>query len=112
MKPPITAMSAPERIGIQMSALDELRVKRGSMEMRVAPFSLARSTHLKLIGWFSAALLPISTMTSAFSRSIRLVVIAPRPKDVPSAGTVEECHMRAWCSRYTTPRLRISLAIM
>ena len=36
----------------------DVRVKRGSTWMTVAPLSLARMTHLKEMGWFSAALLP------------------------------------------------------
>ena len=77
--------------------------------MTVAPFCLARRNHLKEMGWFSAALEPMKTTTSALGMSHSAVVMAPRPNEVPRPGTVEECHIRAWCSRYTTPRARISL---
>jgi hypothetical protein len=50
-----------------MCDLDEERVKRGSMLIRVAPFSsMALVTHLKEMGWFSAALLPTMMMQSLF----------------------------------------------
>ena len=30
----------------------------------------------------------------------------PRPKEFAKLATVEECHIRAWCSTLTTPRVR------
>ncbi len=54
-----------------MSALADVRVKRGSTWMTVAPLSCARSTHLKEMGWFSAALLPMINTQSLFARSFQ-----------------------------------------
>ena len=51
-------MSVPERRGAYSEQRADVRVKRGSTWMTVAPLSLARMTHLKEMGWFSAALLP------------------------------------------------------
>jgi hypothetical protein len=45
--PPRKAMSVPERKAVYMSALDEVRVKRGSTLISVAPFSMASVTYLK-----------------------------------------------------------------
>src|SRR5260370_1142870 len=50
-------------------------------------------------------------ITSACCTSIRLVVIAPRPKLAPSAGTVAEGQRRAAGPRVTGPIARKSLAI-
>jgi len=50
-------------------------------------------------------------ITSACWTSMRLVVIAPRPKVAPRAGTVAEWQRRAEFSRFTSPRPRASLAI-
>ncbi len=47
---------------------------------------------------------PITTMQSAFSRSHRAIVAAPRPKEVPKLGTEEECQILAWFSMLTMPR--------
>jgi hypothetical protein len=44
------------------------------------------------------------TMQSAFARSQRAMVAAPRPKDDPKLGTDEECQILAWFSMLTTPR--------
>ena len=79
------------------------RVNRGSMWINVAPRRCASTTKRNAIGWFSAILEPMFTITSAFSRSQRAMVAAPRPKDVPKLGTEEECQMRAWFSMFTTP---------
>ena len=104
-------MSEPERIGTCLWATAEVRVKRGSTWMRRALFfSTASITHWKPTGWFSAKFDPMMTMTSAFFMSMKWFVIAPRPKEAPRPGTVEECHRRAWCSRKTMPADRASLA--
>ena len=87
-------MFVPERSGTWMSDTALVRVKRGSTWMTLAPRSLAFITHWKPTGWFSAMLL-VHMMTSEFWMSIRLVVIAPRPNEVPKAGTVAECQTRA-----------------
>ena len=47
-------------------------------------------------------------IASAFLTSIQWLVIAPRPKLVPSPGTVGECQILAWCSSQTTPSPRMS----
>jgi len=47
-------------------------------------------------------------MQSECFRSPGKVVAPPRPNDVPRLGTVAECHMRAWFSTWTNPRLVIS----
>jgi hypothetical protein len=60
-------------------------------------------------GWFSAALDPMMKMQSELPMSIQWFVIAPRPKLVAKLATVELCHIRAWCSRYTIPSERASL---
>ena len=97
-------MSDPERIGAWMSASAEVRVKRGSTWITVAPRVFASTTKRKAIGWFSAMLEPMTTMQSAFARSHRDIVAAPRPKVAPKLGTEEECHIRAWFSMLTMPR--------
>ena len=95
-----------------MLAMADVRVKRGSTWIKVAGF-LARvfacSTQRKATGWHSAMLEPMIRMVSEFRKSLAKVVAPPRPNDVPRPGTVELCHIRAWFSRYTTPRPRISL---
>ena len=54
-----------------MLAFEEVRVKRGSTLMRVAPFSCALPTHFMEIGWFSAALDPMIRMQSELRMSIQ-----------------------------------------
>ncbi len=97
-------MSDPERSGAWMSARAEVRVKRGSAWMIVAPRRLASTTKRNAIGWFSAMLEPMITMQSLFSRSHSAMVAAPRPNDVPRLGTDDECQMRAWFSMLSIPR--------
>ena len=104
MMPPRNAMSVPERIGAWMLASAEVRVKRGSTWITVAPRCCASVTKRKATGWFSAMLEPMTVMTSAFARSHSAMVAAPRPKVVPRLGTEEECQMRAWFSMLTMPR--------
>ena len=69
--PPMKAISVPDLNGAYTSALEEVRVKRGSQLMSLAPLLIASVTHLKDIGWFSAALDPIIMMRSEFRRSIQ-----------------------------------------
>jgi hypothetical protein len=80
-----------------MSALAEVRVKRGPRLMSVALFH-GLGDPLKEMGWFSAALDPIMKMQSECLMSIQWLVIAPRPNDSARAATVALCQMRAWCS--------------
>jgi hypothetical protein len=49
---------------------------------------------------------PMTMMQSEFLMSIQWLVIAPLPNDSARAATVAECHIRAQCSRYTSPRAR------
>ena len=79
-----------------MSHIAEVRVKRGSTWMSVAPFLLAIIGCRKPTGWFSAMLEPSMRMQSAFCRSWRLEVAPPLPYVMPRPGTVELCHIRAW----------------
>ena len=88
-------MSDPGRIVAWISAIALVRVKRGSIWMNVAPRRCASTTKRNAIGWFSAMLDPMFTITSAFSRSHSAIVAAPRPKEVPKLGTEEECQIRA-----------------
>ena len=72
--------------------------------------ALARLHHpLEADRMASAMFEPMIRMQSAFCRSCWKVVVAPpRPNEVPRPGTVEECHMRAWFSTWTTPSAVIS----
>ncbi len=96
-------MSEPARIGTCRSATADVRVKRGSTWMIVAPRRFASMTHWKPTGWASAMFEPSIRMQSAFCRSWRKVVAPPRPNEVPRPGTVEECQMRAWFSIWIAP---------
>ncbi len=96
-------MSLPERNGAWMSASAEVRVKRGSAWMTVAPRRCASTTKRNAMGWFSAMLEPITSTQSALARSHNAMVAAPRPKVVPKLGTDEECQIRAWFSMLTIP---------
>ncbi len=73
--------------------------------MMVAPRSFACMTKRYVIGWFSAMLTPMITMHCELATSHWWVVAAPRPKLVPRPGTLLLCHMRAWFSIHTIPRL-------
>ena len=78
-----------------MSALEDVRVKRGSTLISLAPLSMAAVTHFMEIGWFSAALDPMIRMQSELRMSIQWLVIAPRPNDSARAATVALCQIRA-----------------
>jgi hypothetical protein len=54
---------------------------------------------------------PMSRMQSLFCRSSWNVVAAPRPSVVLKLGTEALCHMRAWFSIATIPRLLKSFLI-
>ena len=96
-------MSEPARKGSQMSAMADVRVKRGSTWMTFAPRSRASITYWKPTGWFSAIDDPMMRMASELDRSCCAVVAPPRPNEVPRPGTVEECQMRAWLLTQTIP---------
>jgi hypothetical protein len=51
------------------------------------------------------------TMQSELARSCWKLVAPPRPNDVPKLGTVALCHIRAWFSIWTMPRLVKSFLI-
>ena len=87
-----------------MSHIAEVRVKRGSTWMSLAPFFLAIMGCLKPTGWASAMLEPSMMMQSAFCRSCRLEVAPPLPYVMPRPGTVELCHIRAWLVIRTNPK--------
>jgi hypothetical protein len=97
-------MSLPGRSGTQTSAMADVRVKRGSTWITVAPRSRAWTTKRKPTGWFSAIDEPMMRMASALTRSCCAVVAPPRPNEVPRPGTVELCHIRAWLETATIPR--------
>ena len=102
-------MSVPARMGAWMSHRADVRVKRGSTCIRTAPCSvLALSGQRKATGWHSAILEPMIRTASEWTRSRGKVVEPPLPKETPRPGTVEECHIRAWFSTYTTPRACMS----
>ena len=61
-------MSVPARIGAWMSATAEVRVKRGSAWMSLAPLSLACITQRKATGWHSAMFEPTIMMASESTR--------------------------------------------
>jgi hypothetical protein len=64
-------MSVPERNLEKISAFEDVRVNLGSTLINFAPFSWALVTHLKEIGWFSAALDPIIIIQSLLPISIQ-----------------------------------------
>jgi hypothetical protein len=96
-------MSVPARIGAWMSASAEVRVKRGSTWMTLAPRALACITNRKAIGCASAMFEPMTSTTSEFFRFHCGIVAAPRPNDAPSDGTEFEWQTRAWFSIQTMP---------
>ena len=54
---------------------------------------------------------PMMRMQSLFCRSSWKVVAAPRPKVALKLGTDALCHMRAWFSMATIPRVLKSFLI-
>ena len=104
MIPQRNAMSLPERMCAWMSASAEVRVKRGSTWMTLAPLRCASTTKRKAIGWFSAMLEPITITQSDSAVSHTAMVAAPRPKVAPRLGTEEECQILAWFSMLVSPR--------
>jgi len=62
-------MSVPLRMGAYTSATAEVRVKRGSTWMIVAPRSFAFITKRNATGWHSAKFEPSIRMQSLFCRS-------------------------------------------
>ena len=79
--------------------------------MSGAPGSGALLIHLQAMGCVSATLLPMIRMASLLAMSIQWLVMAPRPKLAARPATVGEGHIRAWCSRETTPRARANFEI-
>ena len=95
----------PARICTWVVAQAEVRVKRGSTWMIRAPFSRAFIGKRKPTGCASAMLEPMMRMQSLYCRSSWKLVAAPRPYVVLKLGTEALCHMRAWFSIATIPRL-------
>jgi hypothetical protein len=93
--PPTNAMSVPERIFAQTSAMWDVRLKRGSTWSTIAPRSLVLRIQFIAIGWFSAGFPPMIITTSALTMSTQWLVIAPRPKVAARLATVELCQIRA-----------------
>ena len=54
---------------------------------------------------------PMMRMQSLYCRSAWKVVAAPRPKVALKLGTEALCHMRAWFSMATIPRVLKSFLI-
>ncbi len=89
-------MSVPCRIGQYRSATDAVRVKRGSTTISLALlWAFASTTHLNPHGCASAALPPITVITSACLMSIQRLVIAPRPKEGAKLATDGPCQTLA-----------------
>jgi len=92
-----------------------VRVCRGSTTTRPAlrprPFRSYRAMFRCAIdaGWFSAGFAPMTRNIIELSRSDQLLVIAPRPNVRPRPATVDECHMRAWCSTRLVPKFAMIL---
>ena len=103
MRAPSSTTSVPARTGTCVSAIAEVRVKRGSMWMIRAPRALASDTHWKPTGWHSAMFEPWMMTQSALAMSCRGWVAPPRPKEAPRLGTVAECQIRAWFSIWIAP---------
>ena len=87
-----------------MSASAEVRVKRGSAWITVAPRCFACRAKRKAMGCFSAILDPITRMQSELAISHCGSVAAPRPKVAPKLGTELLCQTLAWFSTNTIPR--------
>jgi hypothetical protein len=93
--PPRKAISVPDLKEVKKSAFEEVRVNLGSTLIILPPRFMASVTHLKEMGWFSAALEPMIRIQSLFRMSIQWLVIAPRPNDSARAATVALCQIRA-----------------
>jgi len=91
-----------------MSAIALVRVKRGSTWMSLAPLTLACIGHRNATGWFSAMFEPMTTTQSESAIARGYMVAAPRPRRVPSPGTLELCQILAWFSMATMPSPRMS----
>src|SRR5271156_2769075 len=103
-------MSVPARIWQNRSAVEDVRVNRGSTEINLAlRLRLASSAHLNPQGWFSAGFPPMINIMSVFLMSIQPLVIAPRPNVGPKLETVGPCQTRAWFSKEPKPRLLMVL---
>src|SRR5579862_3832628 len=102
-------MSVPARIWQKRSAVEDVRVNRGSTEISFAfRLRLASMAHLNPQGWFSAGFPPMINIMSVFLMSIQPFVMAPRPNVGPKLETVGPCQTLAWFSIYVRPRLLIA----
>src|ERR1700724_1572153 len=99
-------MLGPARIWRKRSAVEDVRVNRGSTESSLAlRVRLGSIAHLSPQGWFSAGFPPMINIMSVFLMSIQPLVMAPRPNVGPKLETVGPCQTLAWFSRYTKPQL-------
>ncbi len=94
-----------------MSAIQVVEVIRGSATITTAPLSFAFSTQRETIGWASVKLVPMAKMHLEFSRSRRLLVMAPAPKEAPRPITVGEWQSLAQLSTLGDPRSRAIFCI-
>ena len=104
------SMSDPGLILRCWSAVHDVDVMRGSATMIVAPLSLAFCTHRETTGWASVKLVPMANMHLEFSRSRRLLVMAPVPKTAPRPTTVGEWQSRAQLSTWGEPSSRANFS--
>ena len=95
IKPPRKAISVPARMPTKTSQSAEVREKRGSTWIRVAPLALAFIGHRKPTGWASAMFEPIRRTQSDPAMSCMVLVAAPRPNEAPRPGTEAECQILA-----------------
>jgi hypothetical protein len=83
-----------------VSATAEVRVKRGSTWIILAPRSIfAFMNHRNPTGCASAGLPPLIMIRSAWRMSRQWFVMAPRPNVAAKLATVGPCHTLACCSR-------------
>jgi hypothetical protein len=99
------------RICTWVVAQAEVRVKRGSTWMILAPLSRAFMGKRKPTGCASAMFEPMMRMQSLYCRSSWKVVAAPRPYVVLKLGTEALCHIRAWFSMEVMPSVLRSFLI-
>jgi len=84
---------------------------RGSATITVAPLSFAFWAQRETMGWASVKLVPMARMHREFSRSMRLLVMAPVPSTAPRPTTVGEWQRRAQLSTWGEPSRRDSFCI-
>ncbi|MOA27563.1 hypothetical protein D3C78_1484460 [compost metagenome] len=78
-------------------------MRRGSTTISVAPRAWARSMRAPIIAWFSVTSAPITRISSAWSMSAMLLVIAPEPRVRARPATDGLWQMRAQWSMLWLP---------